>query len=137
MRKHRRSIIFMIRLDDCLLGSLEGRADGGERSGIVPVVASDDDDVLSDVLAAEAEGVVAEGPVILEELSEVADDVGVESDLVGGHPPEIVVEAAESGERNQIRSAWYRGLQSRKDKRTQRGIARRRWSALRPHRFAL
>lgn len=83
----------MVRAPGGLIRALNRRT----RMPVVPVGSTNDDSLPSDIMAREAKVVVVERPVHVDDLSKVADDVAVISNLVAAVAPQVKVEAVKAG----------------------------------------
>jgi hypothetical protein len=77
-------------------GATVGILDSGARTAIVPVVAANDDSLMSEVVAGEAKVVGAERAVTAHDLTEVLDDVAIIANLVVGMAAQVTAEAVEA-----------------------------------------
>lgn len=68
-------------------GRTVGILNGDTRAAVVPVAATDNNGLTSDIAAGEAEVVAVERAVNIHDLAEVLDDVAVIADLVVGAVP--------------------------------------------------
>lgn len=81
---------------DSAPGSVVGKPDAAGGAGVIPVVATNNNGVGSNIASRETEVVRAEGAVVANDVAEVVDDVRVIADLVTRDAAEIVVEVVEA-----------------------------------------
>lgn len=77
-------------------GAAVGILYGGARAVIVPVVATNDDSLTSEIVASEAKVVGVERAVTAHDLAEVLDDVAIVANLVVGVAAQVTAETVET-----------------------------------------